>query len=169
MDKTMKKLMLTLSATMIFLGTGIQANAQGPTVDNDPPPSSDGGVGFNAVGPATVQQSAGTYVLGKNFTIAPGRYADFKLPITYTLDLSSNVAISIISNYGLPGTFIVPYFAAPGAVYTAIDLIDCSQFNFFTQGGAVVPVYGSYLVVRVYNYNFGPVTYSQLMAHWPGH
>jgi hypothetical protein len=168
----MKKMMMTLSTMVMFLGMAVQASAQGPSVDTDPPPPPDSGSGSSSFTFSAAQQAvtAGTYVLGKNFTIPAGRYVDLKLPTTYSLDLSSHVAISILSpNYGLPGTFIVPYFAAPGAVYTAVDVIDCSQFNFFTQGGTVVPVYGSYMVVRVYNFGFGPVTYSQLMVHWAGH
>jgi len=99
-------------------------------------PAQDGGSGVPALTLSAAQQvvTAGTYVLAKNFTIAPGRYADFKLPTAYSLDLSSQVAISTLSNYGLPGMFIVPYFAVPGAVCTAVDPIDCSQFNFFTPG-----------------------------------
>jgi hypothetical protein len=168
----MKKLTITLSAMVFSLGLVVQANAQGPSIDTDPPPSQDAGAGSSFVIPNATQQAvtAGTYVLGRNFIIPPGRYVDFKLPTTYSLDWSSHVAISILApNYALAGTFIVPYFAAPGAFYTAVDLIDCSQFNYFTQGGALVPVYGTYMVVRLYNLSGGPVTYAQLMAHWSGH
>ncbi len=167
----MKKIMMPFATAVILLGTVVQASAQsGVSVDTDPPPPSDGGPGVSSFTLSAAQQAvvAGTYILGKNFTIAPGRYADFKLPINYSLEFSSQVALSIQSNYGLPGTFIVPYFAAPGAVYTAADVIDCSQFPFFTQGGEAVPVYGTYLVVRVYNLSPQPVLYRQLMAHWSG-
>jgi len=168
----MKKLMINLSATLFFVSLAVQVSAQSPNVDGTPAPAPDSGASFSAVTPGALLQTitAGTVVIGKNFTITPGHYLDFRLGTTYSLDASSDVAISILSaNQNLEGTFIVPYFAAPGAFYTAIDLIDCSQFNFFTQGGQVVPVYGTHLVVRVFNLSDRPVTYYQLMVHWAGH
>jgi hypothetical protein len=168
----MTKLMLNVSAAILSLGLAVQANAQYPNVDTDPTPTPDSGAGiltYNAVTQAQVVTS-GTVVLGKNFVIQPGHYVDYRLGTTYDLDVASKVAISVLAaNQNLDGSFIVPYFAAPGAIYTAVDLIDCSQFNYYSQGGDVVPVYGSHLVVRVYNLGFQPITYTQLTVHWAGY
>ena len=134
-----------------------------------PPPDSGAGLSTFTASAQAQAVTAWTVVLAKNVTIQPGHYVDYRLATNYSLDASSNVAISILSNRNLSGTFIVPYFADPGAVYTAVDLIDCSMFNFSTQGGEVVPVYGTHLVVRIYNLSFQPMTYTQLMVHWAGH
>ncbi len=166
----MTKLMLTFSTAILTLGMAVQANAQ-TSVDNDPAPNPDAGSGTSSFSANALAQvtTTGTVVLGKNFTIQPGHYEDFRLGTNYTLDASSRVAISILAaKYNLPGTYIVPYFAAPGAAYAAVDLIDASGFNFTTQGGNVVWVYGSHLVVRVYNFSDHSITYNQLMVHWAG-
>jgi len=160
----MKKLMFTLSTAFLSLGMVVQANAQYPNVGSDPAPTSDSGT---TVSSAVNINISGTVVIGKNFVVQPGRYVDFRLGTPYSLDPASKIAISILAaNQNLAGTFIVPYFAAPGAVYTAVDVIDCSQFNFYNQGGDDVPAYGTHLVIRIYNLGDRPVDYTQLMVHW---
>jgi len=166
----MKKLTITLLNAMFCLGLAVNANAQSvPNVDGNQPPAADSGNGTSSLTANAAAQAvtAGTVVIGKQFTLNPGQYQDFRLGTNYSLDYSSKVAISLLSEgHNLAGTFMVPYFAAPGAIYTAIDLIDCSRFTYSTQGGAVVSVYGSHLVIRVYNLSNRPVTYTQLMVHW---
>lgn len=169
----MTKFTITLTTAVVSLGLATLAHAENPQttgshlpIDVAPPPASDSTgplTAFTAVGSA--QSQSGTVVLGKNFTIGPNQYKDFRL--NYSLNAADNIAISIYApNQSLDESFIIPYFAAPGAYFTAIDLIDCSQFNFSNQGGQVVPVYGSELVVRVFNLFPAARTYTQLMVHW---
>lgn len=165
----MKKLTLTLSAAMLSLG--LAAHAQSLNVDNDNPPSPDSGAGISsfAAGSTAAAQAvtAGTVSLSRPFTLDSGHYVDLRLATNYALDTASKVAISIVSNkQNLAGTFLVPYFAAPGSTYTAVDAIDCYWFDYYTQGGATVPVYGTHLVVRVYNYSGTRMTYNQVLVRW---
>ncbi len=167
----MKQLIIRTSAVLFCLAMAANAYGQPLQIEGDPVPASDPGTSVSTFNFSLQPQlpTAGTVVIGKNFTIYPGRYADFKLPVNYFLDMAAKVGISILSGYSLDGTFIVPYFAAPGALYSAVDLIDGSEFAFSNQGGATVPVYGAHLVVRVYNHGQFPVQYKQLSVHWTGH
>jgi hypothetical protein len=107
-------------------------------------------------------------VLGKSFTVDAGgsktfdAVSDFSGTETVAISVKA-VSGSDIANQGFQ---IWVYWALPDVdFWSANDVIVGDQFNFYIQGGSVLPVYGPELRLVVQNATNQPMNFDQLTVY----
>lgn len=109
-----------------------------------------------------------TEVLGKGFTIEAGGSMTFDAVSDFIGAEKASIAVKAVAGSDIANQnfHIWVYWAMPDTdFWVANDAIIGDTFNFYIQGGGVVPVYGPELRLVLQNFGATPVTFDQLTVY----